>query len=98
MIPLTLGDYGFDKNSFIEGGNNVVTPGYKLNKDGSRSGQTVMLKIFLGENAHDAYLKHIMLLEANTTQNWEHLTEVIDYSDGEIVVGDYKGYVVALER
>ena len=98
MIPLTLGDYGFDKNSFIEGGNNVVTPGYKLNKDGSRSGQTVMLKIFLGENSRVAYQKHRMLLEANTAKNWEYLTEVIDYSDEEIVIGDYKAYVVALER
>ena len=75
-----------------------MTPGYKLNKDGSRTGKTVMLKIFLGENAHDAYQKHRMLLEANKSKNWEHLTEVIDYSDEEIVVGDYMGYVVALER
>ena len=58
-----------------------------------------MLKIFTGEQGYESFKRNKAVYDANETlKDWEHLVEIIDYSDDEITVGEFRGYAVALEK
>ena len=100
VVTLSETKYFVPSNlSPIHGGNNVLFKAYKL-KHGKLASDTpqVILKAFLGENGYAAYLNNKAVYEANTSHNWEHITEIYDYSEAKVTIGKHSGYVVALER